>query len=279
MGSSASWDPGCIATPAEPGAGRNYGAWCAGFGDDGRVETDASDERHWYQLMSLLSLDGLVHFYGSLGLDEAERTILIPLAREYLARLPSPRKFFDDERTAAESQALTERIALADRWAEHAVDTRCDEVTAAQIYRLLDTAVRWTFQSIDESDWTFAFWLLVYADRQIHTIVPTTLEPGRLRILTEAIRVVLPRSEDDVVERAKQDLSDWDEWFLGEREESGLDPYDSLADYLSNYRAHVTWDLIRPLLAEDEIDELARWADEQLVQYRPRDDRLSAPTW
>jgi hypothetical protein len=188
------------------------------------VETDASDERHWYQLMSLLSLDGLVHFYGSLGLDEAERTILIPLAREYLARLPSPRKFFDDERTAAESQALTERIALADRWAEHAVDTRCDEVTAAQIYRLLDTAVRWTFQSIDESDWTFAFWLLVYADRQIHTIVPTTLEPGRLRILTEAIRVVLPRSEDDVVERAKQDLSDWDEWFLGEREESGLDP-------------------------------------------------------
>ncbi len=245
-----------------------------------RVEADdAPDERHWYQLMSLLSLDGLVHFYGSLGLDEAARTILVPLAREYLGRLPSPRKFFDDKRTADESQALTERITLADRWAEQAVETRCDEATAAQIYRLLDTAVRWTYQSIDEADWTFAFRLLVYGDRQIHTIVPTTLDPGALRIITDAVREVIPGSDADALERAKHDLSRWDEWFLEEREESGLDPYDSLAAYLSNYRAHVIWALIRPLLAEDEIDELARWADEQLSQYRPRDDRLSAPTW
>jgi hypothetical protein len=218
----------------------------------------------WYNLMSVLSLDGAEVWLPSMGLGDNDAPSLRVIARTYLGRLPDPVEFFAGERTVEESKGLDQRLRRAELDAKETLARDLGVEAAARIEDLAAELSPVGGAGL-EFRWQHLFWLLAYGRDEGHALVPIDLPGDRLDVIAHAIRREFPRDRDDLVETSKEEPSEWDAQLLTawRASASGLDPYVSLDSGLKDIETRRSWRALKGILSAAELDELVRWANAQ----------------
>jgi hypothetical protein len=231
--------------------------------------------------MTALSLDGAVSFFDGLGLDRAHAPVLREIGREYLSILPPYPIDWDVWPTPQEREGINRRWADGNDFIEHALDERLPPRTRDRLRYLADEFARRAEGTAVEMRWWRAFWSFAYGSDDLRPRAPVHLPPERVRFVEGVIRDRLPSdSFDSLEEAAKAQASEWDAELLGQWGDDGTDPYVSLSVELQDVRTRETWRALRSTLSTEELNEVVRWANDELNRSKmSRPGAFGPPDW